>query len=475
MTIPLQLPQINPGIGGSGIAPQNPLGDAGAAFVQALLASQGNSLRRTEEQGRNSRSSVEAGLEQGRLAIQKAEMDFRIAQEKTKQQNAKVQGDALKQLLPVFLQMGGGAQMFGQQGAPGPTMGQGDQGAAPQPSVAPTSPPAPMAAFAGAVQQLPSEVVPGFVNDYSKLATDAQGKADRLQAIERSVSAIKDPAQQQGARALLTFAELGANLPKELQATIFPQLFPKGEAVDPQAMNAASTLFKTGLFTWGQARRQAGVPSMPGVPDDVKFNPFPTRPRQDQFKAGAMLSVMQSATPIIDKYSQKQAPGPLASWIKGGGKGSFRELLGNPLLSVEDRAFVQASRQFADAWAYVISGAATADAQFARIFGSITENFGDDPGTRQQKRNMRQIMLQSISDIAGGTVTPTQVLDRTLKLDWSPELKKFLQEERGKAAKYETEVKAGKTSINTTTPAPTTPEDFEEQMAEIIAAMRRDP
>lgn len=471
MTIPLQLPQINPGIGGSGIAPQNPLGDAGAAFIQALLASQGNTARREEERGRNSRSSVEAELEKGRQAIQKAEVDFRIAQEKTKQANAKTEGETLKQLLPMFLQMGGGAQMFGQQGAPGPMLG---AEGGPQPAVAPPGQPAPMASFSGAVQQLPSELVPGFVQNYSKLATDAQGKADRLASIERSVAAIKDPAQQQGARALLTFAELGANLPKELQATIFPQLFPKG-AVDPQAMNAASTLFKTGLFTWGQARRQAGVAQIPGVPDDVKFNPFPTRPRQDQFKAGAMLSVMQAATPIMDKYSIEKAPGALTSWAKGGGKGSFRELLTNPLLSSEDRAFVQSARQFADAWAYVISGAATADAQFARIFGSITESFGDDAATRQQKRNMRQIMLQSISDIAGGTVTPTQVLDRTLKLDWSPDLKKFLQEERGKAAKHETSVKAGKVPIDVSSPAPTTPEDFEEQLAEIMAAMRRDP
>lgn len=459
------LPNVNPQVITGGGAPS-----ATDTFLQTFLQSM--------QQGPQAYQAAQnAKLESRRLDLM-AKQEERLTREQELQlQNARAEGEALRSLIMQTGQQaqqqvsGDVRQMLNASGMM--PLGTADTVTVPMQMAGPAG------ALANVVQGIPAEHVAATAERGRAVLGDQQkylDQATRLGNIEKAVGAIKDESKRPGARSLLMFAEMGANLPREVQAQLFPELFPSdGGAVDPQTMNAATALFKTGLFTWGQARRQAGLQAVKGVPDDVKFEPFPTRPRQDQLKAGAMLTSMQSAVPIMDAYSEKQAPGPLASWVKGGSKGSWRELIANPALSSEDRQFIQASRQFADAWAFVISGAATADQQFSRIFGSTTESFGDDPQTRQQKRNMRAMMIQAVADIAGGAVTPTQVIDRALKMDWTPEQKKFLTEERARAVRWEADKAKGRVRLDLSTGTPTDADDLQQQLDEIRAAMRRDP
>lgn len=455
------LPNVNPGVTGSSIPSSAPLEDMGAAFLQAFLAAQ-------QQRGADSRSSSELEQRKQEFELHKRKLDMELNAQRIALEQARAQGTAAKVLLPHLVQMGGANQLLQlpqMQGTPPMAPG------APQLPVLPQQVSGPMDALAKVSQGLPAEAVPEFTKQFSGLAERAQGKADRLAGIERAVGAITDESKRPGARALLTFAELGANLPKEVQAQLFPQLFPQDGSVDPQSLNAATTMFRTGAFSWGQARRQAGLKQVPGIPDDVKFQPFPTRPRQDQLKAGAQLDVMVASKSVLDEYSTRKPPGILVSWIKGGKAGGWRELLGNPALSAQDRQFLQSARQFTDAWVRVVSGAQTNEQEYGRFIAAITEAAGDDEQTRAQKRNMRAIMTQAVADIAGGAVTPTQAIDRALKMDWTPEQKRFLTEERTKAVKYEADLKAGRVKIDTSAPSPDSPDDFEDQMARIISAI----
>jgi len=477
--IPIQFPEIRPQVIQGGGAP-----DPYAQILQALMqggqiGAQGYQASQDRKQ-RASISSAELQQRQQEFELRKMAMQMELADKKRELEGQKAQGNALKELLPYLIQtgqmspaaMGGGMQQQG-MAAPQPT-GLPSVGLTPQLSapMAPGVSQSPMQAFHGVTQGLPAETVPSFVQHFAGLATQAQGKAERLKQID---SAAKQSSNPEGARAILTFAEIGPSVPKEALKTLFPQLFPEGSGVDPAALNAATTMFRTGNFTWGQARRQAGIAQLPNIPDDVRFQPFPTRPRQDQLKAGGQLTVMQAAAPVLDAYSESKSPGPLTSFVKGGKAGGWRELLSNPTLAPADKQFLQAGRQFTDAWVRVVSGAQTNEQEYGRFLSTIIESFGDDASTRQQKRNMRQLMIQAVSDIAGGAVTPTQAIDRALNLDWAPERRRFLQQEREKAAKYETDIKAGKIKLDTSTPAPGSPEDLEDQLAEIRAALARQP
>lgn len=455
------LPNVSPQVIATGGAP-----DPVQGFLQALLggANLGSGIRQDREHLALQRQQEERiAREQERLA---RENETRIA-------NARAEGNALRALI-----LGGQQQPMGVEQQGFDVMG----GMGPAPSAsAPASgaPAGPMGALARVLPDVPAENVTSFVQNSRNVLTDQQTYADkqrRFADIENAVGTIKDESKRPGARALLTFAEAGANLPSQVQAQLWPELFPPEGGIDPAAMNAATTLFRTGVFTWGQARRQAGLQSVKGIPDDVKFEPFPTRPRQDQLKAGAQLDVMVAAKPVLDEYSTRKAPGPLASFVKGGKPGGWRELLSNPLLSPQDKQFLQGARQFTDAWVRVVSGAQTNEQEYGRFIAAITEAFGDDTQTRQQKRNMRGVMVQAVSDIAGGAVTPTQAIDRALKLEWTPEQKKFLFEERRKAERYESDLKKGKASIDTSSPAPGTPEDLQDQLDEIRRALQsREP
>jgi hypothetical protein len=216
MTNPLQFtsPQINPQVVSGGGAP-----DPYAQLLQAILSGAELGQRGVEERGRESRSSTE-------LALRAKEIDFRIAQQKTEQANAKLQGEALKQLLPVFLQMGGGAQLMGQggQGSPQP-MGGPNPGQAPM-GVTPTAAPQqdPMQAFSSAVQNLPPEAVQGFVQSAGPMAQNAQRKRDQQAALaeaERLTRGLLTPEQRDQMSVARLLAEAGA--PDEIVQSMLPK------------------------------------------------------------------------------------------------------------------------------------------------------------------------------------------------------------------------------------------------------------
>jgi hypothetical protein len=214
---------------------------------------------------------------------------------------------------------------------------------------------------------------------------------------------------------------------------------------------------------------------MDGIPDDVKYVAptlkFERRPTEQQNKASAQLTVMQSAAPILDAYSQKQAPGYVTSFLKSAKTSTFAELIANPLLKEEDRQFLQAGRQFVDAWTRAVSGAQTNETEFARILKSTIETVGDDPNTREQKRNMRSQMILAVQDISSGTMTRGQVFDRLLRQNWNKDQMAILRDAQKKAMKFEADMKMGKVQIDPTSPPPSSPEQLQDNIAEIAAAL----
>jgi hypothetical protein len=339
----------------------------------------------------------------------------------------------------------------------------------------------PMGQLAGAVQGAPAGAVKGIASSAEplmKMAEQSARDAAEIADINRAVGSV-DPSKQSGYRALLMSAKLGANLPAQVQQQLFPELFPQDGSVDPQVINAGTALFKTGVFSWGQVRRQLGIPKMDGIPDDVKYVAptlkFERRPTEQQNKASAQLQLMQSTVPIIDAYSIDQAPGVVSSYLLNSKPGGVQELFANSLISDKDRQFVSATRQFGDAWVRAVSGAQTNEQEFARILRASFEMAGDDPNTRQQKRNMRAQMVQAVADIAAGTNSRTQVMDRLLGLNWSKEQRKMLEDYKKRAARYEADIKAGKVQVDATSPAPGNANELQEQLDEIRAALSQMP
>jgi hypothetical protein len=484
VTIPLSFGQIS--------QPQVIQGGGAPAIEDIIL----QTLLQGMQQGQSAyQFAQQQKIAQGQLDIARQQAEAQTREQEMKVANARALGRALQSLLigPAATStpqpMGGPGQMM-----PDPSSALGSPGAMPwemAPSFGASVPTtdmqpggqagvpssAPFGQMGAIAQTLPPEMVPAFAEQARAAIMDReklQEQVRRRDAIETAINSM-EPAKQKGARAVLTFAEAGANLPKEMQQQLWPELFPADKLIDPQAMNAATTLFRTGVFTWGQARRQAGVPSLEGIPDDVKYVApsfrYERKPTEQQNKARAQLTLMQSNAPILDAYSMEQAPGWLVSIFKGQVKSGWFETGANAIgaVSERDQQFLASARQFVDAWVRAVSGAQTNEQEFGRILRATIETKGDSEGTRQQKRNMRNMMMVAVEDIArGGTnITRESIVDRVLSLDWGAEQKKVLQEYKAKARKYDQDISKQRDLLEASGVTPGTSEDLEEQMAQL--------
>lgn len=456
MGISVQPTPINPGV----IQQQD---NSGAQFLQALLG--GANLAQQYQQ----------------MQLQKTQLERAERERELEKQNAAAEGEALRQIILGFGRaetdqvdntIRSAVQMAGvTRGMPAPTASVGMQNAGP------------MGQLGAAVQNAPAQAVKGVAAaslPLMQIAERKRNEADRIANIERAIASVA-PEKQKGARSVLTFAEMGANLPAAMQQQLWPELFPPEAAIDPQVMNSATGLFKAGTFSWGQVRRIYGLPRVEGIPDDVKYTPptlkYERRPTANQEKVGASLSVMQQAAPILDAYSERRAPGLLQSAMQNTRRGGLAEMLANPFLTDEERQVLSSARNFSDAWMRVISGAQTNESEYPRILSSIIERIGDDPSTRQQKRNMRMQMMLAAQDIAAGAVSREGALDRMERMDWSPEQRKLLQEYRARMRKYEAKLKAGMAQMDPQGPveSPDELQDRLQMLEQMILQSRREP
>lgn len=453
--IPINQPNINPQVISGG--QQAPGLDLGRLFIEAMMGARQNKLARAQEE---------------RL---QREQDTELATARER--------DGLLRALIIEQGGGGDPNRMNMEQYKDPTSGVvGYRPAKPPPVNA-----GPMGALSNVVRGA-TGASPGSIASLVDTALPVlqlqqgfQQKADQLARIDAAVNSIKDESKRPGARAILTFSELRGNIGEREIQGLFPEYLGAESGVDPQQLNAATTLFKTGAFTWGQARRQAGMEAIEGVPDEIRFqrwNPnagrsgVTLRPRQDQTKASAMLGVMHTAAPFMDATSLAGGTGVLASWLRGQGSyatKSISQLIGNPAVSEGEQQFLVSARNFVDSWVRVVSGAQTNEQEYQRFILSVAEFAGDAPSTRQLKRNMRQVMMQAVEDVSQGRVTSrAELFTRQQNLNWTPGQRRILEDYRGRAIQYDRARAAGQVTgddLNT--------DDLEDFAAQVNAALRQ--
>ena len=468
MTIPIQPFNAQPQVMQGSFAP-NPWTTGVPNLLRLLEMIQGD--KQAQEQ---------LEIARGNLAVQQ-QQEQRIAREnELKQQNAQTEGEALRQALfsltqprPSGATVANAMQASGVQPAPG----------------------SPYEALIGSVQGLPAEAVPGAVRQALPVAQGlsderlkAQQRADKLASTERALAAVPEP-MREGARALVTFAELGANLPAGMQQTLFPNLFPPGKAVDPAIMNSATNMFTTSHFTWGQIRRMYGIPKLPDIDDNMKYvaplSPGATgRAQRAQMQAANFLTQMVTSDAILTPLEEKTGGlSALGQYVKesqaavragasSGVWGTLSRMVARGALNKDEQQVIAQSLNFGDAWRFSISGQSSSDTEGLRILNNVTVNAGDDPEVRHLKQNMRQVMIQGISDIAKGVRTRSEVLEGALRLKWTPEQTQWLKDQLRDAKAYEVQLENGTAPHITDPNPPTDPSDAASRTSTLFDAYR---
>lgn len=467
--------------------------DPVAMFLQAFLQGSGQGAQSyqatADRAARSSANSAQLDLEKQKLA-------FQIQQEKTRQEAEKNKGVAIQAMIAKMgMAQDAQAQSHERQMTPMPVTGQPlvQPGVGPLPPIQQT-PGAGTQAPAGPAsgQSDPFQMLAGVMNGVNPssaadvlkdihplfqdaLKRDASAKADVLQ--ERALAAI--PAdKREAARSVIQFAKIGANLPAAMQQQLWPDLFPPGQTIDPQQLNAASTLYKTGAFTWKQAAREAGITTNTDAP---KYVP-PINPLAKALMGGAramvasnLVTEMTFAGAAIDAWEDKHPEGlSFIGQVKKDNVGAgviagIKRSIANGLVKGDESTAITAAVDFASGWAHLTSGVRISDDQFNRILHNTTRERNDPPETVAYKRNMRAVMIQGGQDISKGVRTPTQVIDAALHLPWTKDQKQMLQIMKGDAIKYERQLKTGTAPVGVSSTAPGDPQAMQDQLDQLRA------
>jgi hypothetical protein len=491
--IPLQLPNVGqPQVIQGGGTP-DPYATILAALMQGM--EQGQSAYQFQQQMKLRQGQMELDRQQEERIARETDMKRTVATAtgegiRAVLANQTLPTPAVGGLVPSMpglpLTTEGPEGMSTQMAGTVPGLG-GIPGASPTMGAMPSSDP--FAALNSVLPYLPPQAVGPVVEAVRGPLLD-RGKAQEQLARKNQIQSTIDSLpteKQKGARALLTYAEAGANLPKEVQQSLWPELFPPDKLIDPAVLNAGISMFRTGAATWGQVRREFGIPSNGQIPDDVKFTPpslllANMRQGKAMSQAANFLTQMQTADPIIDGLIQQTGGLSFLGQLKkegstsGGNKGIFqtiRDMAVNKMISAEQQQLVTQMQNFSNAWRFAISGASSSDKEFVQILNASTEAVGDAPETKRLKSQMRKVMIQGVADIANGVRTPTQVLDNALRLNFSPEQKAWLMRERGVAAKFERDLEGDVAPFPITDDPPSSPDDFTSQQEELQALLRR--
>lgn len=439
----LNLPSvnINPGVIQGGGAP-DPL----TQFLAALAQGQEVGVAKMRERGLNSRSSAEnelakvrIGLEKERIGLERDKEATRMAEAEAKARQQETLGklhlEAAKVLLPWMVSTGQGAQaqqqFFPQQGQQAPSQ--------PAPAM-PTqgAPSHPLESVMQVLQQAPPEVLgelmtrtSGMVNTAQSLYQKQLDARARTEALDRAVAGIKDPAKQNQARAALGLIDVDA----AVATPIIKEIFPEGWT--HQDLSNWPTVAQAFGIDFGQYRAIRGLPAVASIPDDTKYSrPSGGTGGERAQMARALLQVMGPASRVLDHYRMTVgSPGLITNFMKAAEAGTLKEALGNAIIDDADKQWLSAGGAFADGWIRFVSGAQTNEREYGRLIRVITDSWLDGPAVRQQKANMRRMMLEAVQTVAIGEITgvpkdPVAELDKMLKYEWDPRLKRFLEEER---------------------------------------------
>lgn len=432
MTIPFNPVEVRPQV--ITLPAQQGGGDFADALLRAMIAAQ-----------QDARAREQLGLERGRESRISAEAAQRMTAE-----NAT--GDALLNYI-----MAGGRQ---EQAQMTDVMRRMVAGATNQPFAATAPVPmqmaGPMGALAGAIpQNVQGAAVTPYVQATIPLQQMAEGRrreASRLEVIERALGTIGDPMKREAMRGYVTFTEMGGSLSDDMKRQLWPQLGELQDKVEPSRLAVANDLWRSGVPTLADAYEAAGIPrSMAGRLSGEKF-PVPAQSGGgvEAQKAIAHARTMIETNAVINGLEgDGRRISLLAQYVKENRKGGILRGLANSALDKETQQLVTAQAGFADAFRFAVSGAASSEPEYANIINYLTAGPGDNAVTIQQKRALREAVVQGVLDRAGGKVTPSQMVQGLLlRSDLSKQQRGWLENQLQDAKKYEDDLRRGVVRIS---------------------------
>ena len=431
----ISLPPFQPGqvLGGNTSAAP----DALTTLLAALQQGGELGVRGMEEAGRNSRSSAENEIEKAKLALQGKQMDLEAADKKIELENAKIKGEALKQLLPHWIQTG--------QMAP-PAQGQG-QPQQPQPVPQGAQPEMqPMQGLQSVIDWLPPELRGDFLKDVLNPTQTAQKQVDAARAEQakraefqrittEAVAGLPEADRQTAMRAL----ELGTlDLPEPVLAPMVKKLWGPEWTIEKAklAMDLSrefNTLNPGAKMSIGEAAALLGEKAPVGLSKVSLSTPKePWRPTVQQNVASAQFDVMKEPYKYLQSASTQGNPGFVASALRNFKGGSVTEDVLNTFLppavfSEADKKYLQSLRVFVDSYVRVVSGAQVNVDEFTRFMRSLGEASGDTQAVRQRKARARTSIMSAIFNISQQKIAGSASLDALLS---SGDLGDLSREER---------------------------------------------
>ena len=186
---------------------------------------------------------------------------------------------------------------------------------------------------------------------------------------------------------------------------------------DPGRVAQARALWETGNMTWEQAAGTAGI--NPGtIPPDSFYTPLTSgssaQGGEAARRASSFFRQMSVSNGLINSIvAETGGISFLASMQRQTGSATLDAIL-NQVVDPKQRQLVNAHRSFGDAYRFFVSGQQSSDREALRMLNTVAEQVNDDEGTIQQKRLMRNVMLQAAQDAAAGALDPVQAANRVL-------------------------------------------------------------
>lgn len=236
---------------------------------------------------------------------------------------------------------------------------------------------------------------------------------------------------------------------------------------DPERVDRATALWRLGGLTWQAAREAAGL-APGGIAENATYTPTdPVAQSEQQGKARNFALQMIPANATVNALTREGARVSIPTAIQRAAQSNALGVAINQMQDPIQRQLLQAGLQYVMSYRFFMSGQQSSDREYLNMIKLTLEMSGDDDETIRQKRVMRQLQINAVSDVAGGQVDPVAILDDmlgTMRAEkMKPEFIAAMTRERNMAFRTKQRRAAGLGPLELTT-EPTTPQTMQSSM-----------